>query len=184
MNIMDNFSSVNGYDSIYRMIDLPKTKHVPYPYKICFILNLVSILVAGIPSVLGIIYFLFWFILGVCTFFVIWFTEVFDSDFFGAAAKFGITAIPFFIISLTLNVISLKPSKEIPDNILMLITSYVVLLFDIVWGVSLIIIRKQICSHFGNVIFLVFLILIVVGVSCAVLSIIENYLIKKQNRFV
>ena len=34
MNNMDNFSSVNGYDSIYRMNDLPKTKHVPNPYKI------------------------------------------------------------------------------------------------------------------------------------------------------
>ncbi len=182
MNNMDNFSSVNGYDSIYRMNDLPKIKHVPNPYKICFILNLVSILVAGIPSVLGILYFLFWFILGLCTLFVIWITEVFDPDFFGAAAKFGITAIPFFIISLTLNVISLKPSKEIPDNILMLITSYVVLFFDIVWGVCLIIIRKQICSHFGNVIFLVFLILIVAGISCAVLSIIENYSIKKSRK--
>lgn len=177
-SFMNDFNNINGYNSIYLMNDLPKFKPVHNPYRICFILNLVSILAAGIPWIFGVLYVLFWVVLGVCTFFIIW-VEL-DFDFFKVVAKFSFIEIIFVIISLTLNIISLKRYKDIPDNILMLITSIFVLVFDIVGGIVLIYIRKMICNHFGNVILIVFFIFLVGAISCAVLSIVENNIIKKS----
>ena len=178
MNNLNSFNNFNGYNSIYHMNDELKRAHVRNPYRICFVLNLLSIILAGIPSIFGILYVLFWVILGVCTFFWVW-VEL-DFDFFNLVAKFSFLVIPFVIISLIMNIISYKPRKDKSDNKLMFITSLIVLLFDIVWVIGLLLIRKQLCSKFGNVSMILFLIPQIAGIICVVISIIYYNSIKKQ----
>ena len=169
---------MNNYNSINQVNNKPKPPPVHNPYKICFTLNLLSIILAGIPIVLGIIYVLFWFVLGIFTFFWIW-IEL-DMDFYGAVAKYSFIAIPFVITSLILNIISYKSPKDNSENKLMFVTSLVVLFFDIVWVIELILIREQLCSNFRNGSLILFLILQIAGIICAVISIIKYNSIKKR----
>ena len=178
---MNNLNNFNGYNSIYKVNEQTQLTPVRNPYRICFILNLLSIFLAGIPCIFGIIYVLFWVILGVCTFFIVW-VEL-DFDFFTAVAKFSFLIVPFVIASLILNIRSYKPPKDGSENVLMFVTTLVVLFFDIFWVIGLIFIGKMICSKYGNGLLIFFLIFQIAGIVCSVISLINYNSIKKQKRF-